>query len=121
MSYGMHQTGQVFAGCGSASERDKWYFLDLDEYPKLFNERLLEHLYDCGPLILEQLQKKEMNLKDLVLGNIKAEIEFGSVEAYKENGATKYRLTEEGKDIVEFLKERFSAWQNEKRLRSECF
>jgi hypothetical protein len=119
MIYEMPRVGQDFAGCGSASKRDKWYFLNLHEYPKLFNERVLEHLYDCGPLTLEELQKKEMGIKDIVFDNIKAEIEFGSVEAYKQNGVTKYRLTEEGKSIVEMLKERVNTWENEKRLRSD--
>ena len=115
----MPHIGQVFAGCGSAKERDRSYFLDLDVYPKLFNERLLEHLYDCGPLTLKKLQKKEMDLKDLVLMNINAEIGFGSIEAYEKNGVTKYRLTKKGKDIVEMVKESVESWQNQKRLRSE--
>ena len=117
MVYEILSTEQVFAGCSSAKERDKLYFLDLDEYPKLFNERLLEHLYDCGSLPLEELQKKEEGLKHLVLDNIKAEIEFGSIKAYKENGMTKYRLTEKGKDIVEMQKECETRWQAEKEFR----
>jgi hypothetical protein len=119
MTYEMSHVGQDFAGHGSASERDKWYFLDQHTYPILANERILQHLYDCGPLSLKQLQRKEMDLKDVVLVNIESEIEFGSVKAYKQNGVTKYRLTEKGNGIVEMLKGRVSAWENEKRLRSD--
>jgi len=117
MPYGMNRTEEVLRGCSSGKERDRWYFLDSDEYPKLFNERILEHLYDCGSLTLEELQKKEIDLKDIALDNIKAEIKFGSIESYKENGVTKYRLTEIGKGIVEMQKESEAAWQTEKQFR----
>ena len=118
MSYAMQQTEER-RGCGSRSERDKWYFLDLREYPELPNERILEYLYDCGPLSLRQLQRKEKGIENAVLDIINAEIEYGSIIAFQKNGITKYKLTKEGKDIAKMHKEKVAAWEYQKRLRGE--
>ncbi len=118
MSYAMQQT-EKHSGYGSRNDRDKWYFLDQNTYPKLANERILEHLYDCGSLTLEQLQKEEIKIKNAVLDIINAEITYGSIIAYQKNGITKYKLTKEGKGIAKMLKEKVDAWENQKRLRGE--
>jgi len=118
MSYAMQQNEER-RGCGTRSDRDEWYFLDLREYPELPNERILEHLYDCGLLSLKQLQRKEMGIKDAVLGLIEAEVEYGSIIAFQKNGITKYKLTKEGKGIAKMHKEKVAAWEYQKRLRGE--
>jgi len=119
MTYEMSHAGQVFAGCSPAKERDSWYFLDLREYPEMANNRVLVHLYDCGPLSLRQLQRKEMEIKNAVLDIINAEIKYGSIIVFQKNGITKYKLTEVGKDIAKMHKEKVATWEYQKRLREE--
>jgi len=72
--------------------------------PRLIHEKIIDELYDRGPLSKDQLKTRFHDIGEVLNRIINREVEHGNIGMYEENGKIMYNLTQKGKEFWMFTK-----------------
>ena len=72
--------------------------------PRLTHEKIIDELYDRGPLSKDQLMTRFHELGDVVNKIMDREVRMGTIQMYEENEKIMYKLTKKGREFWRFTK-----------------